>query len=377
MTKTTISSAILLLLCSAVVRAGILAWAPVEPYPVKGDCQPISFDQPDAIAVDKADNIYIANETGPNAVQEISVIAGTIRTLLSRSAEPIESGHYFGISLALGPKGDLFLAVKQRGTVERLNSDDTLTLIAGKPGDRHLVDGPKSQARLNAPNAIAIRDDGMIYVADTRTIRKIRSDGSIATLAGNPNARNPNHCYEGCPYVADAQGRHAVFMSPNGIAVDANGNIYVADGYDGEVEGQAASIGLLRKVTARGDVSTVAGTLNTTSGDFDDVGARADFDYVFGVAVDSSANIYVTEPFKAAVRKIDADRRVSTVIAERSPSYLSTGLMDPAGIAVSDHNSLFVIDDLALPGLSSLTAQRSYWLHHVVNGTLQTLCEKK
>lgn len=108
MTKTTIARVILLLLCSAVARAGALAWAPVEPYPAKSDCQSISLDQPDAIAVDKADEIYIANETGPNAVQEISVAAGTIRTLPSRSAEPIESGHYLGISLALGPKGDLF-----------------------------------------------------------------------------------------------------------------------------------------------------------------------------------------------------------------------------------------------------------------------------
>lgn len=375
MTKAPFALAMVLLLgLPALASAGSLSWAPAGPYPTKSSCQPISFHEPDAIAVDRLGNIYIGNEDGSDAVQEVTTGArATIRTLLTRNIE----GDYYGLSLAVGPEGRLYIAFKERGTIERLDADGTLTVIAGKPGERQLVDGPASKARLKAPNAIAVGEDGTIYVADAQTIRKVNPDGSITTLAGDPHAKNPNRCYEGCPYAVDGRGRHAVFMSPNGIAVDAVGNVYVADGYDEQVEGQAASIGLIRKVTSRGDVSTVAGNLNTTSGDFDDVGAKADFDYVLGIAVDSSNDIYVAEPFKASIRKIDIDQRVSTVITESSPSYLSTGLIEPAGIAAASGDSLFVTDDIALQGLPSLSAKRVYWLHHLARGKLETLCEDK
>jgi len=365
---------IVLLFCSTVATAGTLSWQPPGPYPSKSVCQPISFDQPDAIAVDKSDNIYIANGAGPSAVQEITLTSGTIRTILDRRVEPIKSGNYSGLSLALGPKGGLFLAVSQRGTVERLNADGTLTVVAGKPGDRRLVDGAHSKARLKAPNAIAIDEDGAIYVADTRTIRKVGLDGAITTLAGNPYAENPSPVEGGSPYAVDGRGSKAVFMSPNGIAVGHDSNIYVADAYDGDVEGQAASMGILRTVTPRGIVRTVAGNIDGVSGDTDGQGGAAAFDSLFGIVINSSGDVYVTEPYAVSIRRVDPNFRVTSVIAERTGSYLSTGLNAPTAVAVTSHDTLLVVDDVAIGGIPMLSNKHVNWLHRVVGGQLQTLC---
>jgi sugar lactone lactonase YvrE len=373
--KAPFAFAIVLLLGSpAIATAESLEWAPAGPYPTKSSCQPVSFDQPDAIAVDRAGNIYIGNEDGADAVQEVTARgSGTIRTLLSRSIE----GDYYGLSLAVGPDGSLYLAVKERGTVERLNANGTLTVIAGKPGERKLVDGPESKARLKAPNAIAIGEDGTIYVADTLTIRKIGLDGSIITLAGDPYAENPHPVEGGAPYYVDGQGSNAVFMSPNGIAVAPKGNIYVTDGYDGDVEGQAASIGIIRKVTPRGAVTTVAGTTETVGGDGDGMGTRASFDYLFGISISSSDDIYVAEPYAVSIRKINRSLQVSTVITERVPNFLSTGLNTPTGIAVTSRGSILVVNDVALGGVAILSAKHVDWLNRITGAKVQTLCRQK
>lgn len=373
MTKAPFALAIVLLLgLPALASAGSLSWAPAGPYPTKSSCQPISFHEPDAIAVDRLGNIYIGNEDGSDAVQEVTTGArATIRTLLTRNIE----GDYYGLSLAVGPEGRLYIAFKERGTIERLDADGTLTVIAGKPGERQLVDGPASKARLKAPNAIAIDRDGVIYVADTRTIRKIAPDGAITTLAGNPYAKNPRST--GGPYPVDGKGRRAVFMSPNGIAEDNRGDVYVADSFDGEEEGQQVDIGQIRKVTSHGYVSTVAGGILTTGwSDFNGVGRNAVFGGVYGIALAPGGVLYVTEPYGApSIRKVSPNARVSTVVAEKTSSYLTTGLIMPTGIVFARPETIFVVDDVALMGLPSLTAKQIYWLHKIIIGHVETLCE--
>lgn len=350
--------------------ADSFSWCPPGPYPALNGSKPVSFDQPDAIAVDKEGNLYIANEGGPNAVQEVTA-SGMIRTILDRRVEPVRSGHYFGLSLAVGPAGDLLIAVQRRGTIERLSPNGALSVIGGKAGDRRLVDGSSALARFKSPDAIAISRSQVIYIADTRTIRKIRADGSVVTVAGNPSAKDPHPLYGGSPYDADGRGSRAVFMHPAGLAVDQTGNIYVADSYDGEDEGQADPVGVVHKITPNGVVSTIAGTLNMTGEDFDGTGANADFSYISGIAIDPAGKeLYVTEPDTPSIRRLDVGGHVTTLITQKAQS--DTGIVSPAGIAVAGSQDLYVIDDVALPVMKQ---EHIFWLHRIVGHTVTTLCK--
>jgi sugar lactone lactonase YvrE len=181
------------------------------------------------------------------------------------------------------------------------------------------VDGPAIAARLKAPNAIAVDRQGVIYVADTRTIRKIGLDGSITTLAGDPYAKDPYPTSGGGPYYVDGRGPRAVFMHPAGLAVDRKDNVYVADSYDGPLEGQSDLLGIVRRINRRGVVTTVVANLQ----------------YLPSVAINSVGQLFVAEPYSpTAIRKIGVNGSVSTVITPRNFSYLSTDLNLPAGIAI-------------------------------------------
>jgi secreted PhoX family phosphatase len=147
------------------------------------------------------------------------------------------------------------------------------------------ADGPRLEANFASPYGLALDSAGFLYVADAdnNTIRKLNSSGgdvsTLAGLAGNPGS-------------ADAAGSAARFNYPAGVAVDASGNLYVADTYNYTI----------RKVTASGVVSTLGGWPGS-SGCADATGSGARFYYPFGLASDSAGNIYVSDTYNNTIRK--------------------------------------------------------------------------
>jgi sugar lactone lactonase YvrE len=132
---------------------------------------------------------------------------------------------------------------------------------------------------------VAAGPAGVYYAADycNNTIRKITSGGVVTTLAGFP----------GLPGEADGTGVSARFWGPSGMVVDPSGNLYVADYLNG----------LIRKVTPAGAVSTYAGQASH-AGLAEGTGSAAAFRFPFGIAVDSSGNLYVADTYNNAIRKI-------------------------------------------------------------------------
>jgi alpha-tubulin suppressor-like RCC1 family protein/sugar lactone lactonase YvrE len=190
-------------------------------------------------------------------------------------------------------------------------------------------DGAGLAADFKKPSAVALDSSGNLYIADTENhkIRKTTPDGVVTTLAGS-----------GSPGSTDGIGAAAKFNNPCGVAVDATGNVYVADTDNHKI----------RKITPAGVVTTLAGS--DTYGYSDaGVGTSAKFRQPMGITVDSSGNLYVADTFNHRIRKASPSGQVSTVAGsgnkiDRDGTGTGASFNYPIGIAVTSAGNLFVAD---------------------------------
>jgi sugar lactone lactonase YvrE len=198
--------------------------------------------------------------------------------------------------------------------------------IAGN-GSPLFNDAPQpTQAGFSDPFGVVIGSDGTLYISDagdSNRIRKLTREGTLLTVAGEK---------EGF-----ADGIPASFNTPSGLALDDEGNLYVADTGNNRI----------RKVTTEGVVSTVAG--NGSAGYVDGPASSAEFNGPIGLAVDSQNSIYVADTYNDRIRKITADGFVTTVAGSAGPGYrdgpASNSQFDtPCGIVIKADGTLIVAD---------------------------------
>jgi sugar lactone lactonase YvrE len=201
--------------------------------------------------------------------------------------------------------------------------------LAGSVGGPGSADGAGSVARFHSPAAVAVDHAGNLYVADVQnnTIRKVSPGGVVSTLAG----------LAGVAGSTDGTGTAARFSSPQGIAVDSSGTLYVADSGNSTI----------RRITPSGVVTTLAGTAGAL-GSGDGIGAAAWFWYPRAIAVDSAGTLYVAD--NSTIRKIAAGGVVSTLAGKPGPWGNADGtgsaaqFTSPGGIAVDAAGTVFVAD---------------------------------
>ena len=212
-------------------------------------------------------------------------------------------------AIAIDSAGSLYVADTASNTVRKIASGNVTTL-AGQAGRSSSVDGKGAAARFQDPYAVAVDGSGNVYVADAtdHSIRKITPDGTVTTFAGKPGTFG----------ASDGTGVAALFKTPQGIATDSAGNVYVAD------TGNAT----VRKITSAGVVTTLAGTAGT-EGSLDATGAAARLASPYGVAVDGVGNVYVVESGPNTVRKITPAGVVTTLAGAAN----QTGFVDGTGTA--------------------------------------------
>jgi trimeric autotransporter adhesin len=191
-------------------------------------------------------------------------------------------------------------------------------------------------AQFNHPWGLAFDGSGSLFIADhvNCSIRKISASGVISTYAGNTVM---SHTGDGGPASA------ATMVRPAGIAFDAAGNLYIADGQGNDI----------RKISASGIISTVAGT--DTAGYSGDGGqaTAAMLNDPIGVAVDNIGNIYVADSGNNVIRKINTSGVISTFAGTGVSGYSGDGgpainakLAGPIGIAADAAGNIFVADNL-------------------------------
>lgn len=245
-----------------------------------------------SIAVDTSGNLYVADNLG-YPLYKIAP-GGQVTALGDEFAT---GGIISGI--AADALGNVYVVDSTKNTVRKISPKGVVTTLAGSSGVAGAADGTGTAATFSYPSAIAVDSLGNVYVADTQNglIRKITPRGLVTTLAGG--GRGTNVSGGG----VDGTGTAASFSGPVGVAVGPSGNVYVVD-HDNQS---------IRKVSPEGVVTTLAGSKGVY-GCQNGTGTSASFDGPFGIAVDPSENVYVADYGSNMIRKI-TPRGVVTTLA--------------------------------------------------------------
>lgn len=233
--------------------------------------------------------------------------------------------------LALDAAGNLFVVDTGNHRIRMIAPDGRVSTVAGD-GVAGYLDGSGPVARFAFPRAVALDAAGNLYVADTDNdrIRKIdRRDPAspvVSTLSGG-----------GTRGWLDGTRAVAQFYHPNGVALDAAGNVYVAD----------ASNRVIRKVSPGGTATTLAG--DGVGGYCDALGAEARFNSPRAVDLDAAGNLYVAEFGNSRIRKVTPAGLVTTLAGDGRGAYrdglgAEASFKDPCGIAVDAGGHVYVAD---------------------------------
>ena len=289
------------------------------------------FKYPTDVAVDAAGNLYVADASNHRirqitATGEVSTLAGTGRVGSTNGAgTAAEFDEPVGV--AVDSSGNLYVADYGNHRIRRITPTGEMSTLAGST--EGFRDGVGTAAEFNNPYGVGVDSSGNLYVTvyGNHRIRKITATGEMSTLAG-----------AGTSGSADGAGTAAQFYSPTGVTADSSGNVYVADLGNHRI----------RKITPEGLVSTLAGT--GTQGFRDGAGTAAEFDHPVGVAVDAAGNVYVADYGNHLIRKITPAGEVSTFAGSTAGSADGAGtaaeFKGPAGVVVDSSGNLYVADSL-------------------------------
>jgi DNA-binding beta-propeller fold protein YncE len=251
------------------------------------------------------------------------------------------------MGLAFDIGGNLYVSDWVNHRIRKIAPNGTVTTVAGGGASGRLgglVDGPRNEARFFGPEGLAVDGQGNIYVADTLNNRIRRiSSGGMVTTIAG-SGQGTIHGYDGD--LVDGPAQFARFNDPSDVAVDDAGVLYVTDRLNH----------VIRQIPPDGQVSTFAGT--GRPGSVDGVGQAASFELPNRIAIDGDGNLYVTEgrfldfgerTYGFRVRKITPDAQVSTLAGTGEPGYrdgpaLSAEFDVPIGIDVDPAGNAYVVD---------------------------------
>jgi RHS repeat-associated protein len=319
-----------------------------------GDSGPATaaeLSSPQAVAVDSANNVYIA-DTYNSLIRKVTAATGIITTVAGNDNDGFSGDNgaatsaelYEPEGVAVDSAGNIYIADSANNRVRKVTvSTGVITTVAGNGSLNFSGDGGQAtSAALNYPYGVMVDASKNIYIADTNDnrIRKVTaSTGIINTMAGSTS-------YAGNGGAATI----AVIAYPESIRLDTAGDIFIVDTANQVIREVAASTGL---------ISTVAG--NGTLGYSGDGGAAtsAQLNYPADVAIDSSGNLYIADTFNSCIRKVTTATKIITTIAgkcgidtfqndlqpnDNGPATSAT-LWYPTGVALDSAGNLYIADD--------------------------------
>ncbi len=237
--------------------------------------------------------------------------------------------------VAADAQGNIFFADTRNHRVRKI-AGGTITTVAGNGQAGFAGDGATATAaQLNFPRGVAVDTQGNLYIADTGNSR-VRMVTAGGVISTMAGTGTPGFAGDG------AAAKSAQLSYPAAVAVDSAGNLFIADTWNFRV----------REVTLDGKIQTVAG--NGSYGTFGDGGAAnaASLGAIESVAVDSQGSLYLSDTYGHVVRKVVPGGSISTVAGGRfgpaadGGAATSAALKFPKGVAVDPAGNLFVADSL-------------------------------
>jgi DNA-binding beta-propeller fold protein YncE len=313
-----------------------------------GAANQASLSSPTGVAVDLAGNVYIADRVN-NRIRKVAAGSGIISTIVGTGvvgyngdggpANAAELNNPSGV--AVDGSGNIYIADAGNHCIRKITANSGIittiagTGIVGFNGDAAAI---ATAAKLSNPTGIALDLSGNIYIADllNNRIRKITA-GIISTIAGGGTCSSGSFCGDGGLATA------AALYRPMAIALDASGNIYIADTGNNRIRIVSAETGVINTIVGTGLVGF--------SGDGGQATAAQLYN-PYGVAVDSYGNVYVADNLNNRIREVEVGVEIiSTVAGNGVASYAGDGwvpaaaeLHNPYGIAIDVNGNIYVAD---------------------------------
>ncbi len=264
----------------------------------------------------------------------ISTIAGQVGFIGGIDGSGTSARFNFPANLATDSSGNLYIADTANHTIRKMTSSGIVSTLAGLGGFSGSADGTTSEARFNSPQGVAVDGAGNVYVADTFN-HAIRLISPSGTVSTIAGSAGANG-------AVDGTGTSARFFAPTALAVDFSGAIYVAD----------SSNHAIRRISTAREVTTVAGVMGS-SGFADGTGSTARFASPSGIAVDSSGTVYISDSLNQVVRRMTSLGSVTTLAGLSGNAGIADGVGSnarfnrPTGIAVDGSGNLYIADALS------------------------------
>jgi sugar lactone lactonase YvrE len=313
--------------------------------PSSGDGAPATSAQlagPSGLAGDSSGNVFIADsnrirEVTPDGI--IRTVAGNGNGSSSGDGGPAAMAQVAPIRIAVDSAGDLFFFDAPNRSIRKISRDGTIDTAIHVGGNDYFVTTDRA-------NDLFIADPKNTFYA----IAQISPDGTVRRVAGGANTGCGT--YDGCSgFLGDGgPATSAQLMGPQGVAVDAAGNIFIADTDNHRI----------RKVTPGGIITTLAGNSpvgeypGAVQGGFSGDGGPAidaQLSFPMDVAADGAGNLYIADWGNNRIRKVSSDGIITTIAGDGTLGYSGDGglgtkasLSGPSALAVDSAGNVYVAD---------------------------------